>query len=362
MSVPPSAPQDDAVPSSASDRAPQGWPPPGWPTRADRRAARRGPDAPPAGTPVGTTVPAGTPVGTIPAGAPAGTAPASPPPAGWPPSGWPGRAAARTAPDWTPGPFRWADALVVVVYVAIMVVGLGLLLASALGLVPSDLDAFTPADEFTVNAVGYAILVALVLAVAWRPLVTSLRVFRTGTWWKLLLLPGLWFACIVVNVVVLSLVGEAQTSANQAALEEMTTQVPAVGMALLTVVGAPLVEEYLFRHLLVGKLSRHMNVWVCAVLSVMAFTLLHFLGTGFRFDPVEMVPYLTLAVAITVSYVLLGRSLAWAVALHMVNNGIAILVIYLVRPLLEDSGPQPVTPAVLLPALESGARALGLVA
>ena len=312
MSVPPSGPP--AGP-------PAGWPPSGRPT--DRRAA---------------VAPSlhGHP------GAPGGV-----------PAGWPGRRpAARPAPDWTPGRFHWGDAVVVLVYVALMVLGLGLWLAVSLGLVPGDLEAFDLVrDGFTVNIVSYAILVVLVLAVAWRPLVTSLRVFRTGTWWKLLLLPATWLACIVVNVIVLSLIGEAQTSANQAALEEMTTQAPPVLMILMTVVAAPLVEEYLFRHLLIGKLSRWINVWVCAVVSVLAFTLLHFLGTGGDFRLVETVPYLTLAVAITVSYILMGRSFGYAVLLHMVNNGIAIAMLYLVAPLLPDTLPGPTAPTTALAPL-----------
>lgn len=312
MSVPPSSP-----PSGP----PAGWPPSGRPS--DRRAA------------VAPSLD-GHP------GAPGGV-----------PAGWPGRRpAARTAPDWTPGRFHWGDAVVVLVYVALMVLGLGLWLAASLGLVPGDLEAFDLVrDGFTVNIVSYAILVVLVLAVAWRPLVTSLRVFRTGTWWKLLLLPATWLACIVVNVIVLSLIGEAQTSANQAALEEMTTQAPPVLMILMTVVAAPLVEEYLFRHLLIGKLSRWINVWVCAVVSVLAFTLLHFLGTGGDFRLVETVPYLTLAVAITVSYILMGRSFGYAVLLHMVNNGIAIAMLYLVAPLLPDTLPEPTAPTTALAPL-----------
>ncbi|MCV7693400.1 CPBP family intramembrane metalloprotease [Micrococcus luteus] len=312
MSVPPSGP-----PSGPPAR----WPPSGRPS--DRRAAV-------------APSPYGHP------GAPGGV-----------PAGWPGhRPAARTAPDWTPGRFHWGDAVVVLVYVVLMVLGLGLWLAVSLGLVPGDLEAFDLVrDGFTVNIVSYTILVVLVLAVAWRPLVTSLRVFRTGTWWKLLLLPATWLACIVVNMIVLSLIGEAQTSANQAALEEMTTQAPPVLMILMTVVAAPLVEEYLFRHLLIGKLSRWINVWVCAVVSVLAFTLLHFLGTGGDFRLVETVPYLTLAVAITVSYILMGRSFGYAVLLHMVNNGIAIAMLYLVAPLLPDTLPDPTAPTTALAPL-----------
>lgn len=324
MSVPPSGPHDGAPssPAPAAGPVPGGWPPSGWPS--DRRGAPVTAAAAPAG-PSGQGVPAG----------------------------WPGRTPGpRTAPDWEPGRFHWGDAVVVLAYAGLMLFGLGLPLAMLLGLVPGDLAAFDLVrDGFTVNMVSYAILTALVLIVAWRPLVTSLRVFRTGTWWKILLLPAVWFTCILVNVLVLSLIGEAQTSANQAALEEMSAQAPPVLMILMTVVGAPLVEEYLFRHLLIGKLSRWINVWVCAVVSVLAFTLLHFLGTGGDFRLVETVPYLTLAVAITVSYILMGRSFGYAVLLHMVNNGIAIAMLYLVAPLLPDTLPGPTAPTTALAPL-----------
>ena len=289
---------------------------------------------------------------SLPPSAPAdGTVPGAVP-AGWPPSGWPDRSPRRRADParWAPGPFHWGDALVVLAYGGIMVLGLGFFLAAALGLVPADPAALSVLDGFTVNLLCYAILVTLVLLVAWRPLVTSLRVFATGTWWKVLLLPALWFTTILVNAVLLSLIGDAQTSANQAALEEMTTQAPPVLMILMTVVGAPLVEEYLFRHLLVGKLSRWINVWVCAAVSVLAFSFLHFLGTGGDFRLVEVVPYLTLAVTITATYILMGRSFGYAVLLHMVNNGIAIGMLYLVAPLLPEL-PQPVTPTTALAPL-----------
>ena len=102
MSVPPSGPP--AGP-------PAGWPPSGRPS--DRRVA------------VAPSLD-GHP------GAPSGV-----------PAGWPGRRpVARTMPDWTPGRFHWGDAVVVLVYVALMVLGLGLWLAVSLGLVPGDLEAF----------------------------------------------------------------------------------------------------------------------------------------------------------------------------------------------------------------------------
>ena len=254
----------------------------------------------------------------------------------------------------------------VAAYAVLMLLGLGGLLLMVAGLVPANPEDMTPQDMFFMNFVSYVLLTVVVLAVAWRPLLHSLGAFRHRTWLKLLLLPATWFACIVVNMIVLSLIGEANQSANQAALEDMTTQAPPALMIVMTVFMAPLVEEYLFRHLLIGKLSRYINVWVCAAVSIVAFVLLHFLGTGGRFELVETVPYLTLAVAITVSYILVGRSFGYAMALHMVNNGIAVLMLYLVAPHLPDMPGQDEAQAAdvlvqgLAPLLAPGAALLGL--
>ncbi|XNY99889.1 CPBP family intramembrane glutamic endopeptidase [Micrococcus luteus] len=300
---------------------PSGWPPRRWPQNDAAQAPSYSQQP---GAEYGRPAP--------------GSAPAAYGAPGTVPPGWPTRPPSqRTDPArWAPGRFHWGDALVVLAYVAMMLLGAGGLLALALGWVTPVDGEFSVLDMFTMNLVSYVIITTIVAVVAWRPFVRSLGVFRHGTWWKLALLPATWFACIVVNVVLLSLVGRAAQSANQASLEEMTAAAPPALMVLMTVVMAPLVEEYLFRHLLIGKLSRYLNVWVCAAVSIVTFVLLHFAGTGGQFDVVETVPYLTLAVAITVSYILMGRSFGYAVLLHMVNNGIAVAVLYLVMPHMPD--------------------------
>lgn len=311
---------------------PSGWPPSGWPQKNTSRAAAAGPA--PSGT---SPYPGPMPGGQL--------------PPGQVPPGWPSRSP-QQRPDpaqWAPGRFHLGDALAVFTYLAVMILGLGALLTMVLGWVEPGEGTPSALDGFRMNLVSYVIVTAVVLAVAWRPLLRSLAVFRHGTWWKLALLPATWSACIVVNVLVLTLIGRAEQSANQASLEEMSTAAPPLLMVLMTVVMAPLVEEYLFRHLLIGKLSRYVNVWICAVISVVTFVLLHFVGTGGQFDLVETVPYLTLAVAITVSYILMGRSFGYAAALHMVNNGIAVAMLYLVMPLLPQTG--DLQPAAVLPFL-----------
>ncbi|MDI3330290.1 MAG: CPBP family intramembrane metalloprotease [Micrococcus sp.] len=254
------------------------------------------------------------------------------------PPGWPGRAQ-RERIVMDPGSFTWMDLATVLAYVLIFMLG-G---AAVVALIPGFMDRFTDADgtvnagsfTFAVNLISYAVLTALVLIACWRPFVRSFRTFRDRGWLKGGLIPVVWFACIMVNALVVFAAGEPIKSANQLAIEEMTTQVDFLPMVLVTVLMAPFVEEYVFRHLMIGKLSRYINVWVCVVLSMVLFAMIHFISTGFRFNPVELIPYLTLAAAICVAYVLTGKSLAYVVILHVFNNLVSIVVAYTLLPLVS---------------------------
>jgi membrane protease YdiL (CAAX protease family) len=147
------------------------------------------------------------------------------------------------------------------------------------------------------------------------------------------MLPGGWFLTIMVNGIIAALTGQAATSENQAALESMAGTVPLPVMLVVTALFGPFVEEYLFRHLLIGKLSRKLNVWLCALISTVLFASIHFIGADIA-SWLEVVPYFMLGVMMAVAYILSGKSLAYSYMLHVINNSIALLVVYLIYPLL----------------------------
>ncbi|MGO1885989.1 MAG: lysostaphin resistance A-like protein [Citricoccus sp.] len=293
------------IPRQASPNPPDGHPgiPPGWPKRGGV-AAGSGP----------------SPQGPI-------------------PPGWPGRRPQdRIVLD--PGKPTWMDLVTVLAYILIFILGGAVLVT----LIPGFQEHFTQPDgslnegsfTFTINLISYSILTVLALIACWRPFLASFRTFTSHRWLKIGLIPAIWFACIMVNALVVMSAGGDIKSENQLAIEGMTTEVAFLPMVLVTVFMAPFVEEYIFRHLLIGKLSRRVNVWVCVVISMVLFASIHFISTGFNFDPVQIIPYLTLAAAITVAYVLTGKSLAYATILHVFNNLVSIVVAYSVLPLLPE--------------------------
>ncbi|GER23794.1 hypothetical protein NCCP1664_22890 [Zafaria cholistanensis] len=254
-----------------------------------------------------------------------------------PPSGQNGpritRPEKRRQPVFDAGPFRLGDAIVLVLYVVLFILGFAALLHE----VPGFREVFSTPDAalFAVNLIGYAVLFAASMAMAFPVLRRSFRTFLHHPWAKGFMVPGAWIAALLVSAVTLMVLGEAVKSENQLTIENLTTSIPFPTMFVVAVVMGPFVEEYIFRHLLIGKLSRKVNTWVCVLLSVALFAGIHFVGSGGNFDPVAAVPYISLGAVISIAYVLSGKSLAYSYILHAFNNAIALIVTYTVLPLIQ---------------------------
>lgn len=264
-----------------------------------------------------------------------------------PPPGWkPVRRKAQQ--DSEPGKFTWWDLGATLFYVIGFLSGL----VGLVGLIP-PINQLLTGDEtqmqqgmFLINTVSYALLALIAVILSGAALWRSVKAFSYLWWLKLLLVPVAWIASIILNMVlVLFLLGaEPETSENQEAIEAMLQAVPFIAALVVIAALGPYVEEYFFRHLLIGKLSRYLNVWFCGVISVVAFPLLHFLpaliGLTDDLSLVAVMPYLTMGIVITLGYILTGRNLFYAWLLHFFNNAMSLLLAYFVVPWAEDiAGP-----------------------
>jgi membrane protease YdiL (CAAX protease family) len=253
-----------------------------------------------------------------------------------PPSGQYGpritRPEKRRQPVFDAGPFRLGDAIMLVLYVLLFIFGFAALLYQ----IPGFHEMFSTPDAatFAVNLIGYAVLFAGAMAMAFPVLWHSFRTFLYHPWAKGFMIPGAWITALLISAVTLMVLGQAVKSQNQLTIENLTTSIPFPTMFVVAVVMGPFVEEYIFRHLLIGKLSRKINTWVCVLLSVALFAGIHFVGSG-SFDPVAAVPYVSLGAVISVAYVLSGKSLAYSYVLHAFNNAIALIISYTVLPLIQ---------------------------
>ena len=183
------------------------------------------------------------------------------------------------------------------------------------------------AASYAVNLLFYASVGILALLAARKVVVRDLKVLATRPWFTLLMVPAAVIAMMILTAVVVAASGQVETSVNQAGLQALMQQVPAWLMVPLLVVVGPFVEEYIFRHLLIGKMSRRVNIWICCVLSAVLFAALHIVGQE-TITLAVLLPYLAMGATLVFVYVWTGKNVMFSYFVHAAKNLLAVILIY----------------------------------
>lgn len=191
------------------------------------------------------------------------------------------------------------------------------------------------AASFGMNLLFYSTVGVLALAAARRVVARDLRVLATRPWFTLLMVPAAVVAMMILTAIVVTAGGGVQTSENQAGLQALMQQVPAWLMVPVLVVIGPFVEEYIFRHLLIGKLSRRLNIWLCCALSVVLFAAIHIAGQE-AITLNALLPYLAMGATLVFVYVWTGKNLMFSYFVHAAKNLLAVIFIYAIPPELFE--------------------------
>ncbi|GAC1451279.1 MAG: hypothetical protein PVSMB10_06720 [Pseudarthrobacter sp.] len=187
------------------------------------------------------------------------------------------------------------------------------------------------AASYGVNLLFYGSVGILAVIAARRVISRDLRVLATRPWFTLMMVPAAVLAMMVLTALVVTAAGGVQTSANQAGLQDLMLQVPAWLMVPVVVIVGPFVEEYIFRHLLIGKLSRRLNIWLCCALSAVLFAALHIVGQEAITLP-ALLPYLAMGATLVFVYVWTGKNLMFSYFVHAAKNLLAVVFIYAIPP------------------------------
>ncbi|WP_144659174.1 CPBP family intramembrane glutamic endopeptidase [Paenarthrobacter nicotinovorans] len=185
--------------------------------------------------------------------------------------------------------------------------------------------------SYAVNAIFYAGVGIFALASAWRVAGRDLKILGTRPWFTLGMIPLAIVVMLILTAILVAAFGTAQSSENQLGIQGLLQHVPAWLMVPLLVILGPFVEEYLFRHLLIGKLSQHVNIWICCVISVVVFASIHVIGReGLVLS--ALAPYLGMAMVLVAVYVWTGKNLMFSYFVHAAKNLMAVVLIYAVPP------------------------------
>ena len=180
---------------------------------------------------------------------------------------------------------------------------------------------------YAVNLAFYLSAGALAAWASWRYAVRETRILATRPWLTLAIIPGGVFAMLLLTAVVVLISGPPETAVNQEAVEGLVVSLPPLLIIPLLVVIAPFVEEYIFRHLLIGKLSKYLNIWVCCLISLVLFAGIHVAGKESLTLPV-LLPYLAMGAVLIGIYVWAGKNFILSYAVHAAKNLLAVLLTY----------------------------------
>ena len=90
----------------------------------------------------------------------------------------------------------------------------------------------------------------------------------------------------------------------------------------MIVIAGPVVEELVFRHIIIGELGKKFNFIVMGIVSAITFTLIHVTDAK---SPFEFGAYFILALSLVFVYLISGRNLAASIGLHMLNNLVSFI-------------------------------------
>ncbi len=139
---------------------------------------------------------------------------------------------------------------------------------------------------------------------------------------------GLSFAVLIIGILIFP-ESNGQESANQQSLEVMIDSLNPMVMFLLIVVGAPLIEELVFRFAIIDKVFHFLRYRYSAIISAMLFATIHVIGS-----PVDdawnfiylILTYLPMSIVLVVIYIR-EKNIYYSIGVHMLNNLVAFIAL-----------------------------------
>lgn len=97
-------------------------------------------------------------------------------------------------------------------------------------------------------------------------------------------------------------------------------EVPLIFTLLVFGILGPILEEIVFRHILINRFSHYIGTAIASIISILIFTFLHTNQLS------DYAIYLPGAVILTMAYLISKRSLAYVMAIHMLNNCLSFIL------------------------------------
>lgn len=175
---------------------------------------------------------------------------------------------------------------------------------------------YTSEVRSALTIVLYLVLFIVGILLFRQHLVESWQLLKQSIFRSLLLLIGFYFIFVLLSALAYYWLPVSDAANDDNVYQIANTLTPVLILVVLGIMG-PIVEEFVYRHLLIYKLSSRIPVWGCVLLSSILFGLLHMHSFS---DLKNMMPYLIIGLTLGLLYVVSKYNLLIPIIFHLFNN------------------------------------------
>ncbi|MFP5011310.1 CPBP family intramembrane glutamic endopeptidase [Bacillus paranthracis] len=174
-------------------------------------------------------------------------------------------------------------------------------------------------SEFALGAIGFTVPAIAGIILFKNEIIESFAYFKKKTILKIVSIPMVVLLMVIIESSIMHFLATGQPE-NQEQLLEAGAEVPFIFTLLVFGILGPILEEIIFRHILINRFSHYIGTAIASIISILIFTFLHTNQLS------DYAFYLPGAVILTIAYLISKRSLAYVIAIHMLNNCLGFIL------------------------------------
>ncbi|MCU7754102.1 type II CAAX endopeptidase family protein [Bacillus cereus] len=175
-------------------------------------------------------------------------------------------------------------------------------------------------SEFATTVAAFIVPAIIGISFYRKEILQSFSYFKEKTILKVISIPMVVLLTLILETFVTKFLVNTDQSVNQDLVNQAASEVPFIFAVLLVGVVGPIVEEIVFRYILVNKFSSYVGTAIASIVSILLFTVLHSQNLS------DFAIYLPGSVIYTVAYLISKRSLAYIIAIHVLNNVLSLIL------------------------------------
>ncbi|PHA02085.1 CPBP family intramembrane glutamic endopeptidase [Bacillus wiedmannii] len=174
-------------------------------------------------------------------------------------------------------------------------------------------------SEFLLSAIGFTVPAIVGIIFFRKEIIQSFTYFKEKTILKIVSIPMVVLLMMIIENSIMHFLATGQPQ-NQEQLLERSGEVPLIFTLLVFGILGPILEEIVFRYILINRFSHYIGTAIASIISILIFTFLHTNQLS------DYAIYLPGAVILTMAYLISKRSLAYVMAIHMLNNCLSFIL------------------------------------